>query len=97
MLTRKDYKMVADTINKYMRELSTEETHFQLLGNIVDDLCTEYAKGNPRFSKDKFLDAVYKEISPQVTLPIFSKDNDRKLFWNDFKDRDYWKGIEWDS
>jgi hypothetical protein len=85
MLTRKDYRMIADTINDHMKAFSTEETHFQLLNNIIEGLCTGFANNNPRFSKDKFLDAIYKDISPQVTLPIFSKDNDRKLFWNESK------------
>jgi|TARA_R110000824_G_scaffold42115_1_gene124430 hypothetical protein len=60
MASRKDYEMIATTINRQMKWSIEDDNHFQLLHNVVEDLCETYAEDNPRFPKDKFLDAVYK-------------------------------------
>tara|TARA_R100001082_G_scaffold53684_1_gene29351 strand:- start:275 stop:541 length:267 start_codon:yes stop_codon:yes gene_type:complete len=60
MASIKDYEMIATTINKQMQWSIEDDNHFQLLHNVVNDLCEIYAEDNPRFSQDKFLNAVYK-------------------------------------
>ncbi len=56
-MTRKDYKLIASVLNHYQYDYA-ETKH---TGILVDLFSKELEKENPRFDRQKFEDAVYKE------------------------------------
>ena len=58
MMTRKDYVETAKILNEYVDEID-----FSILADIAENFATMFANDNPRFSHQRFIDAVfaYKE------------------------------------
>jgi hypothetical protein len=58
-MTKKDYILVARTINKFLQE-----------GDIyamIDDFCLGFLKDNPRFDRDKFINACWEHLNEHST------------------------------
>ena len=80
MATRKDYIMVANCMNKALRDgdINAPQVLF-LISNLVECLPYEYTKDNPKFDDiDKFKDVVYKNLTDheggqQAKMPYIFK------------------------
>ncbi len=63
MMTRKDYVAVADILSEYApgaNEVSWEEP--QLFDQMVREFADYMAEDNPRFMRNKFIDACYSSM-----------------------------------
>lgn len=58
MMTRKDYMAVSDILAEYAPHTAEPELFDQMLKDFADYM----ADDNPRFMRDKFLDACYSKI-----------------------------------
>ena len=54
-MTRKDYVMIAEVINRNTASLT--ESALIDFARMAEDLATELQNDNPRFDRDRFLDA----------------------------------------
>ena len=54
-MTRKDYVMIAEVINR--NTVSLTESALIDFARMAEDLATELQNDNPRFDRDRFLDA----------------------------------------
>lgn len=54
-MTRKDYVMIAEVINRNTTSLT--ESAFIDFARMAEDLATELQNDNPRFDRDRFLTA----------------------------------------
>ena len=57
-MTQKDYIILAAVLNR--RFAQPHKTPTELASHLVSDLCEALENDNPRFSKKKFHDAVWK-------------------------------------
>lgn len=55
-MTRKDYIVISKILNNYVEENSTVGLEFEKL---VFDFVDMFQEDNPRFNREKFLEAVY--------------------------------------
>lgn len=59
MLTRKTYKLVAKAIARAVDDAAPDSPAHNLIFLIAEDLATEFAHDNPRFSYLKFMQACH--------------------------------------
>jgi hypothetical protein len=57
MMTRKDYKAIADVLNEQQKDFSEHDDGRMLLAIIASRLSQYMAQDNPRFDRSKFLTA----------------------------------------
>ena len=75
-MTRKDYQLIADCINKACESYNkiegiSTETKFDYVHGIVslrNRLAFELIETNPRFNKEKFMEATFKASEIENTL-----------------------------
>jgi hypothetical protein len=58
MMTRKDYVKTAQILNNYVDEID-----FLVLSEIADEFAGMFEDDNPNFNYQKFIDAVFAEVS----------------------------------
>ncbi len=58
MMTRKDYVKTAQILNNYVDEID-----FLILSEIADEFAAMFEDDNPNFNYQKFIDAVFAELS----------------------------------
>ena len=56
MMTRKDYVETANILNEYVDEID-----FLILSDIAENFAEMFANDNPRFSHQRFIDAVFAD------------------------------------
>lgn len=56
MMTRKDYVETANILNEYVDEID-----FSILADIAENFAEMFANDNPRFSHQRFIDAVFAD------------------------------------
>lgn len=56
MMTRKDYVETANILNEYVDEID-----FTILADIAENFAEMFANDNPRFSHQRFIDAVFAD------------------------------------
>lgn len=57
MMTRKDYVATAEILNNFFENYPVEISDFK---DLVFDFADMFAKDNPNFNEEKFIEAVYK-------------------------------------
>ena len=55
-MTRKDYVETANILNEYVDEID-----FTILADIAENFAEMFANDNPRFSHQRFIDAVFAD------------------------------------
>ena len=79
VMTKKDYKIIADCINKacesyYKIEGINTETKFDYVHGIVglrNRLAYELVETNPRFDKEKFMEATFR--ASEIENPLYNE------------------------
>jgi hypothetical protein len=56
MMTRKDYVETANILNEYVDEID-----FSILADIAENFAEMFSNDNPRFSHQRFIDAVFAD------------------------------------
>lgn len=56
MMTRKDYVETANILNEYVDEID-----FAILSDIAENFAEMFQSDNPRFSHQRFIDAVFAD------------------------------------
>jgi len=56
MMTRKDYVETANILNEYVDEID-----FAILSDIAENFAEMFQNDNPRFSHQRFIDAVFAD------------------------------------
>jgi hypothetical protein len=59
-MTKKDYIRVAHTINRFLQEENIDA--------MINDFCLWFLKDNPRFNKDKFINACFEHQNEHPIL-----------------------------
>lgn len=59
-MTRKDYIVISEILNNHFENYPVEISDFK---ELVLDFADMFAKDNPRFNEQKFLDAVYGKVN----------------------------------
>ena len=65
-LSRKNYIAIAEGLNsELLRIHKNKNTYYPLqLNKIIEILSDHFERDNPRFSREKFTSAIYKNINP---------------------------------
>lgn len=58
MMTRKDYVETANILNS-----KVDEIDFLILADVAEQFAEMFAKDNPRFDHQRFIDAVFQEVN----------------------------------
>lgn len=68
-MTNKDYKLIAECLNKATKQqvfkksiVKERPVVLEFLATIIDNLIAELKRDNPRFDRDKFIEAVYEGL-----------------------------------
>lgn len=61
MATKKDYIIVARAINAHAWNNQGLDKEQKVLIGLVDTLCEEFKRENPRFNAEKFTEACFKK------------------------------------
>lgn len=69
-MTRKDYEVIADRLHLYSRShgINTANKHDAFTAAVLA-VCDALIYDNPRFDKDRFIEAVAMPVRPPPALP----------------------------
>ena len=60
MFSKGHYELIANAINRELKQCKTYNT--VIMKRVINDLCEVFAKDNPRFSREAFIEACWKEV-----------------------------------